>query len=174
MQTHNIPCAPLDRERGAPVSSLGHKHTFFCGGLLRAMTGLPVFLKIGFSARFRSRLTRSSCSANAAAAFCSRASCRRSLSRAFSASATCSVGQGQWRQVGSSPVKLLRVCVDHPTADAGGSGAAHLCLGQGRDCGQALLQPDLNAGQHRQCGQTDVWLKATPAQTVRRFEVTLT
>lgn len=106
-----------------PSEQPGHKHTFFCGGLLRAMTGLPVFLKIGFSARSRSLLTRSSCSDNAAAAFCSRASCRRSLSWAFSASATCRVG-GPWRQVESSTVKLLRVCIDHPTAEAGGSLAA--------------------------------------------------
>lgn len=68
--------------------------TFFCGGRLRAMTGLPVFLNTGAAARSRARATRSSCSASAAAAFRARANCRRSLSLHFSPSATC---QCRWR-----------------------------------------------------------------------------
>jgi hypothetical protein len=42
--------------------------TLRCGGLLRAITGLPLFLNTGAAARSSARATRSSCSAAAAAA----------------------------------------------------------------------------------------------------------
>jgi hypothetical protein len=55
---------------------------------------------------------------------------------------------------------------------AHGTHATHLLRRQRACCGEALLQPHLYAGEHRERGQAGVWLKPTPVPKRRRAHAT--